>query len=466
MKIHNHTRAIIATALLNCFILSACNNDDVSEEQTHTTTPPTTQLSDCMWQAGPDSKSNTGADLRNFAYPDTNVTYWSSEFTIPQGAKVYLDGDYPYARHSSLVSYTADGVRVNSLRDFEIEPNPGVTNPFLVGNSRLNKQRGYTTEVKLGELPTVAERNTLYAPKTANNEVALLYRVYVPNQGYDEKAGVSFPRYRVKLANGEFKTGSEVCDVLKVKKRQIPNQNAPEVYIPTYDAMRAKFGLGYPARPTAKWFKAFNATDNFKCIFQLYTCEGQQPESIMNQWATPDNEYMVAATSRELGKVLVLRGKLPSTSKTYHNQAVVNSSNLRYWSICTNEMYSSATNHCLFDEQITQFDQDGFYTIVVSNPEDRPNNAIESCGITYLEQSPRGDGYYTVDKSSPDYDASKDNGHSDLGMLLIRNLLPEQSFEQTLQKVRINGTEKQILGDFAPDIHYSSKADFEAKGCH
>lgn len=463
MKIQRRTHSILVTALMSCLTLSACNNDD-SDTQSNVT-PPTSQLNDCMWQVGPNSTSNTGEDLRNFAYPDTNVNYWSSEFTIPEGAKVYLDGDFPYARHTSLVSYTAEGVRVNSLRDFEIEPNKGVTNPFLVGNSRLDKARGYVAEIKLGDLPEQPSSNTLYAPKTPTNEVALLYRIYVPDQGHNEKAGVSFPRYRVELANGEVKTGAEVCQVLKVKERQLQNENVPAAYIPTYDKYLPIFGEGYPARPQPKWFKTFNAVDNFYCIFQLYKCEGQTPQSIMNQWATPDNEYMLAATSRKHGEVVVLRGKLPTTTKTYNNEAVVEKTNLRYWSVCTNEMYTSATNYCLYDEQIKQFDKDGFYTIVVANPEDRPSNAIESCGVSYLQQSPRGDGYYTVDKSSPEYDAAKDNGHSDLGMLLIRNLLPDADFEQTLQKVTTNGTEKEILGDFAPEISYTSKAAFEAKGC-
>lgn len=471
MKLQQCT-TVLATMLLSSLFLTACNDSD-DNDVVLGVTPPSETLTDCMWQDGPTSKSNTGADPRNFAYPDTNVNYWSSEFTIPEGAKVYLDGDYPYARHSSLVSYTSAGERVNSLRDFEIQPSKGVENPFLVGNSRLNKERGYTAEIKLGDLPAQPEVNTLYTPKTDSNEVAILYRVYVPNKGLDDKGGVSFPRYRVELADGKVIRGEEVCNVLQVKDRQIKNQNALDIYETVYNAYRPVFGKGYPARQEPKWFKTFNAVDNFKCVFQLYafdgseikTCEGQQPPSIMNQWATPDNEYMIAATSRELGEVVVLRGKLPSTTKTYHGDAVVNASQLRYWSICTNEQFTSATNYCLYDEEITQFDKDGFYTIVVANKDDRPNNAIESCGITYLQQSERGDGFYTVPKNSPDYDAAKDNGHSDLGLLLVRNLLPSADFKQSLQNVTTNGTEKDILGDFAPDITYTTKAEFEALGC-
>ena len=453
----------LSLAILSTLMLTACNdsNDDNDNAQV---TPPIittpTPETDCMWQDGPDSKSGTGEDKMNYAYPDSNVNYWSSEFTIPEGAKVYLEGDYPYARHSSLVSYTSSGERVNSLRDIEIVPNAGVTNPFIIGNNRMNKDRGYQAEVKIGDLPAQPAQNTLYAPKTDTNEIALIYRIYVPNKGLTAKAGVSFPRYKVVLANGETKQGNQVCDVLKVKKRSLQNENVPAQYIPLYNALKPKFGLGYPARTEPKWFKTFNAEFNFRCIFNFFddgkACEGRTPQSIMNQWATPDNEYVLAATSRELGKVVVLHGKLPTTTKTYNNDLVVNNSDMRYWSVCTNEMYTSATNHCVYDEQI-KTNKDGFYTIVVANPEDKPNNAIESCGNTYLEQSHRGDGY---DK------AVAGDGHTDLGMLLIRNLLPNGDFKQTVQSVKTSGTEKELMGDYAPDINYMSKEDFEAKGCN
>lgn len=453
---------VLSLSVLSCLMLTACN-DSNDHDDAQVITPPVvtpTPVTDCMWQEGPTSKSGTGEDKMNYAYPDTNVNYWSSEFTIPEGAKIYLDGDYPYSRHSSLVSYTAAGERINSLRDYEIEPNRGVSNPFIVGNNRLNKERGYQVEVKLGDKPATAEKNTLYAPKTESNQVALLYRIYVPNKGYAEKAGVSFPRYKVVLASGETKTGADVCNVLKVKKERIQNENVPAQYIPLYNALKPVFGTGYPARAKPTWFKTFNAEFNFRCIFQYFddkkACEGRTPQSIMNQWATPDNEYVLAATSRQLGKVITLRGKLPTTTPTYNNDPIVKDSNMRYWSVCTNEMYTSATNYCLYDEEI-KTDKDGFYTIVVSNPEDRPKNANELCGISYLEQSPRGDGY---DK------AVAGDGHTDLGMLLIRNLLPNDNFAQTVQKVKESGTEKAIMGDYAPDITYMSKEDFEAKGCN
>lgn len=48
----------------------------------------------------------------------------------------------------------------------------------------------------------------------------------------------------------------------------------------------------------------------------------------------------------------------------------------------------------------------------------------------------------------------------------MRNLLPNAEFDQAVQNVKAWGTEKQVMGDYLPEIRYTSKEDFEAKGCH
>lgn len=47
----------------------------------------------------------------------------------------------------------------------------------------------------------------------------------------------------------------------------------------------------------------------------------------------------------------------------------------------------------------------------------------------------------------------------------MRNLLPEPDFSPVVQNVKAWGTEKEIMGDHLPNIKYTSKEDFEAKGC-
>lgn len=438
-------------------LLTACNDSNEQADENNQIITPSIPETDCMWREAATSRSHTGADSQNFAYPDTNVNYWASQFTIPEGAKVYLDADFPYARHTSLVSYTALGERVNSLRDVEIVPNEGVINPFIIGNNRLEKMRGYRAEIKLGDKPAYPETNMLYAPKTVTNEVAILYRIYVPNQGYNLQAGVSLPRFKVVLASGEEKSGLEVCKVLKVKDQGISKAAViPQEQYNTWANIQQS--IGFPAQTTPTWYTAYNGTMNVACIFKLgglQQCEGIPAERKLNHWATPDNEYVFATLSRDLGKVVILRAKAPTTTSTYHNEAVVKDANMRYWSICTNELASTATNYCLYDEQVTQRDSEGYYNIVVSLPEDRPINATESCGYHYLESSPRGAGYPELGKK---------NDH--LEFLLMRHLLPSPDFKTVIQNTKIWGDEKEVIAEYLPTITYASKEEFEANGCH
>ena len=447
----------ILLAVISSIGLTACN--DGSDSAATVIEQTKAPLTDCMWQDSASSQDGTGGENpMNYAFPESNVTYWSSEFTVPEGAKILIEGDYPYARYTSLVSYTSQGERVNSLLDADIKPNSGSINPFVVGNNRLSKDRGYTAELVLGDLPTVPKENTLYAPKNDTNEVALLYRIYAPNKGFNPKAGVSFPRFKVQLANGETKTGSEVCNVLKVKKKSLDKiLSIPiEQSLALYDKQPYE---GFPAQKIPKWYTAYNGRANIQCIYKygLDQCEGFETERKLNQWATPDNEYVFSVISRKLGKVLVLKGKLPQIAHTANNEPTLAQGDLRYLSICTNELISTATNFCVYDEQMKHKDKDGNYTVVVSLPEDRPTNAKEECGITYLPLSERGDGY-----TGPD---AEEKGHTDLGFLIMRNLLPYPHFNQAIQNTQVWGDEETVMADYLPSISYTSKEDVEALGC-
>lgn len=69
--------------LVSALSMTACNDSDDTELNSNPSNPDSS-LTDCMWQDGPNSKTNSGEDPLNFAYPDTNVSYWSSEFTVPE----------------------------------------------------------------------------------------------------------------------------------------------------------------------------------------------------------------------------------------------------------------------------------------------------------------------------------------------------------------------------------------------
>ena len=80
----------------------------------------------------------------------------------------------------------------------------------------------------------------------------------------------------------------------------------------------------------------------------------------------------------------------------------------RYWSLVICEAPPSGlSNDGLTDMQVP-LDADGNYTIVISREEDRPANATEDNGVTWMEWSPRGEG---LDDPS---------NRADFGMLVFR----------------------------------------------
>ena len=73
---------------------------------------------DCFWMRGPHS----GDPYINLAYPDANVFYWAAAFSAPDDAELFLEGEFPYSRYMSIISYDGRGRPIESLADYLIEP--------------------------------------------------------------------------------------------------------------------------------------------------------------------------------------------------------------------------------------------------------------------------------------------------------------------------------------------------------
>jgi hypothetical protein len=50
-------------------------------------------------------------------------------------------------------------------------------------------------------------------------------------------------------------------------------------------------------------------------------------------------------------------------------------------------------------------------------------------------------------------------------MLLLRQMLPDVNFKQSLFETRVSGDEAQALGDYFPRSRYMSLAEFEKQSC-
>lgn len=409
-------------------------------------------LSSCFWPA------TVSPSTFNILIPDSGVVYWVSQYRLPAGASLTLRGQFPKARHISLNTYDEAGQPVDRLNDLMMAPNAGSTNPFRPNARRDVAQRDYQvtlaqTALAAGARVDDASRpsNTLYAPQDA--PVQLWYRVYVPDQGADLKGSVPLPVPVLQLADGRRLEGDAVCGEIVVKEGTLR-----DVRVPT-DALKPMFALAgatsayHPAQNPPSWNTFFNAPLSVTNLLIGTPYEGIRARLDATRrggfYSTLDNTYMSAYIDRRFGEVLVLRGKAPTTPRTFAGAQVMEPAQLRYWSICKNRSLSdTAVDGCLYDEQIP-LAADRAYTIVVSTAAARPANAMASCGVAWLDWGAVGDGI----------------GNTAGGFLAIRHMLPAADFTQSLFATRKPGDEAATLGPYFPSSSYTGKADFEKLGC-
>jgi hypothetical protein len=428
----------------------------------------------CFW------KVPIRPDTDNVLALDTNVTYSYTSYHLPPGDHVVLHGKFPHSRFMSLTSYTGIGGQAGfpttSLTDIEINPDPRASNPFRSGTSRTGHRRSYTITLSGDADPGVGNRapNTLYTGQvgqTATTQfVEVIYRIYRPDERYDLSGGVGLPKAMLVHADRSTATGQTVCDELQVVSgagSPIPAFGAPIGFPEAqYDAVLA---LGPPTHPAVQpivWDRFFNPKRLAEPFFRGTVLQSQiatLPTALTSGlYATPANAYVVGYASRLLGpdpgghNVLVLHAKLPTHPSTFARDRVNDSAGkqVRYWSLCN---YGALVveigtgpvlmDGCLFDEQVPT-DADGFYTVVVSLPEDRPANATAQCGVAWLDWG-KGDWL----------------ARPDLATLIMRNQLSDPSFVEGIDKVLTPETEPQVMGDYYPTSRYLTPAQFEARGC-
>ena len=166
----------------------------------------------------------------------------------------------------------------------------------------------------------------------------------------------------------------------------------------------------------------------------------------------PNNRYVETYFDQQFGDVLVLRAKKPTTPKTFNGEPFVDdygNYDMRYFSICPQESQITwRVGKCLFDEEIP-VDNDGYYTVAISRPSYRPNNANEKCGVAWTFSPAAGDGA----------------GDLYLSNMWIRNELPSANFSNAAQNVKLPNQEEEVMGEYYPRGTYYSKEEFEAFGC-
>jgi len=453
----------------------------------------------CMFYYGP---FGVGKGKENVAFPEAGADYWVAIYSRPAGSTLKLRGQYPHARYMSFISYRPLGTPLDGIADYQIAPDPGSTNPFVAGARRNLAKRSFTLNVLAQAnpgFPLMASagqprRNDLYAEDVTSTAVdvppgtleGIVMRVYAADRGRSTTGGVGLPMPELTLADGTTLIGQAACDALDSQAKKAGAPRAPDpaglhLDLPTYRALRYPNLLTAPCnvltrnqrcptdftlpdalvqvpRPVPAYFPAqgppvLRAAYDRRYQLQMYTGDnapGANAHPIRDLINNPTrgyfgnihNAYLEGALNRKLGKVVVVRGRAPTTPKTFAGESRMGTGQMRFWSVCmTQAVVTGATTGCIFDEQIPT-DRHGNYTIVISRRADRPKTADAAHGIAWLQWSPTGDG-------------DKDR---DFGRIVIRHMLPQLSFKHAIQRTRTAGDERAVLGPYMPTLSYVKNA--------
>jgi hypothetical protein len=434
-----------ALSLLGC---SDSNNNSVNRPESAAT--PTTPPSDCFW-VGPWAKEN---EELNFGRLDEGAVYWLALYSIPEeGDYLSFEHEFAHSRYMSATTYGVAGGVIDYLTDRDFVPNSGSTNPFVEGTPRNDPQRRYVLRIASGdpvEDSGPATENILYDGTSAAGDITVMfYRLYATDADTDIAGDAGLPRVTLYMKDGSIAQGQEACDQLVIPYDPAPFYIPPEVYADLR-------GGSDPSENPTIFRSSYGQTFQFRCDFGG-DCSNNPPRDPYAGFGNPDAAYMYSFLNREYGEVLVLRGRIPEVPQTLDGaDAVFMEQELRYWSMCEYEYYSQKVSGCLFDEQVT-INDDGFYTIVTTRGEDRPENATEECGVSFIPWPLDGDGFGIVE--------GRESNPNDAYMT-IRNILPAEDFDQVIQNTSVSGDEEEVMGEHLPKGQYFTKAEFEGLGCN
>lgn len=341
----------------------------------------------------------TDPSALNVAYPDSGATYWTTTYNLVAGDSLVLKGTFPDARYMGFITYTAAGNVVDSLTDRDITPDAGSDNPF----ASTTAAPGGTYTVEVAGTAPIGSADNVVNPNGVLGSV--IYRVYLGNG--DATGGVGLPQLSVKRTDGTVvplpTCGNPGTDANLVN---LVNTFGPATDVPA-------------AHPP---------------VFK-------RPANVNGLYVNPDNGYVAAVAAHTTGQVLVVRGTAPTVPDTQAGASPAAAAQMRYWSLCTNEYRKPyPVTDCVNDTAVPVAG-DGTYTIVVSQPEDRPANATAENGVAWLNWG----------STAQDI------------LLLMRNMLPAADFHQSVFDVPF-GQAATAMGPYQPVTTECSTASFESAG--
>jgi hypothetical protein len=372
--------------------------------------------------------------------PDPHATYLKLIFIAPFNSKLKIEGDFPYCRFMDYqILQPFDpyhpvtgnmGVCEVPIVDVDITPDPGHINPFQVDANRYTHNRHYHLqfELKMGnsvDLNPVMDPPEYRAPGNTRTggpfgvagpwgdnalvPSVLWLRIYAPDKGKEPYGGVEWPKAVLQLPTGEEYWIT--CD----KSKAVADQTAPVQVESTPPQEMYPFEGSFLG-----WFKMYGidlvmmeanayrtsepwgsqdistAKKQVRTVYKLLWNRGAtaSPPGNFECGATCCNyiSYLVRPLSLGRNQVIVITGTLPEFPHTRNNEEIMESGEVRYFSITHSQGGKNSINTgiplgSLMDDEIGVNDNNE-YIIVYSRVSEKPYNATPENGVTWQEWEP------------------------------------------------------------------------------
>lgn len=329
------------------------------------------QLSQCAWpiEFSPEGYGNVVA-------PDDQARYWLMPFDTHYDT-MKIEGSYPNARYFSFAVYNGDAsgrpISVAGHKyDAIITPEADSVSAKPNANSSTRPANdSYTLCItRSGAQCTNTINVTDQAPY--KNQASVVLRIYAPTaekapSGQALMGGRPLPKVTLLGAGGS--QAVEACPLSK----DAPTQPDPTTHY-TYDKsvnklqdIRTLLDAFFPAS-----FDIYTPSDYYeKSEDRLWFAPPKEPPIPL--LPNPDNKYIATQPGPyQPGRIIVIHGKAPSFPGAPAPSRGSRSPDVRYWSLCNNDLALPVSAVRCVDDQAAVI-QGGYYTLVVSDDLRRPN---------------------------------------------------------------------------------------------
>jgi hypothetical protein len=289
-------------------------------------------------------------------------------FVVEPGGKAVFRGQYPHARYFAYHPNDMDLNNLRTLRDSDLEPDPGSENPFLLPVTDGNANY-YTATLSFEPTPANPQANTSYVGMrkdgTSKNQfVVNLLRMYHLDTGNGAGSGdVPLPSLSIYDAAGNLEQHFPECDPFAPGRQQLKTERVfPALPI-----------IDHRSRNPPRWTNSSNF------------------DAPSDSMANADAQYLATHYSQLYGNIFVIRARFLTAPDTRNGEPVATpGKQVRLYNLCTYNFWNGSANACMLENELLR-DEDGFYTLVVSSVQNKPDN-LAATHASWLDWGPYLDG--------------------------------------------------------------------------